>query len=69
LASGGDDETVRLWDPATNSLKLTILLGVPVSSMTIACDALCAGSAIGLLALDTEYIGEGVRMLEPWVHF
>jgi WD40 repeat protein len=56
LASGGDDETVRLWDPATNSLKLTILLGVPVSSMAIAGGALCAGSAIGLLALDTEFI-------------
>jgi WD40 repeat protein len=62
LASGSDDRTVRIWDPARDTPTLVIPTRDPVYSLAYADELLFIGTGAGLMAvrLNADYLRESL---------
>jgi len=51
LATGGGDETVRIWDPGTRQIVAVVPVGLPVQAITAVENALALGTSEGVLLI------------------
>ena len=54
LASGGEDGTVRLWDPASRRQLDIVRLGVQPFALAATGTTLVAGTELGVIALELD---------------
>jgi hypothetical protein len=52
LACGGDDQTVRVWDPASGALLLTVPVHHQVLALDYAAGLLAIAATAGVLAVE-----------------
>jgi hypothetical protein len=60
LASGGDDKTMRIWNPEADRCLLTIPVHYDVLSTTAVGGFLAIGLAAGVLVIDLKSVGRSM---------
>jgi WD40 repeat protein len=61
LATGSDDETLRLWDPVDGSCVLTVPVHHAVSAVTLVAGSLAVGLEAGVLVIKFESDALGLQ--------